>query len=332
MLSQPIWKDLFNVTFSPVSVSEATPCAAPDGPMPDLFGQVVVPARVSQPPAKARALTTSAISGPISSASSRSAALTQSLVSRLKPRLDMAGSTLFKMTWKESNTPSGRLVFRLAASGHRTSGKGFTSWPTPNAMEGGQTSRETVERGREGIRQAHGEIGASGGDTGSPTSIVADTMLARGKDWRQSAQSVSIENRASNIVADTANDGHTTADGLRTSAQSSVAPEQDGIGKSAGSGDADELGDTQHAGSQGRIRPGDMELHGGSAAHGPAATTGFWGNAEWLPCRDGKSRPVEPGVAPLAHGAPARVGRLRGYGNAIVSPQAQAFIEAYLES
>jgi DNA (cytosine-5)-methyltransferase 1 len=30
----------------------------------------------------------------------------------------------------------------------------------------------------------------------------------------------------------------------------------------------------------------------------------------------------------LAHGAPARVGRLRGYGNAIVAQAAQAFIES----
>jgi DNA (cytosine-5)-methyltransferase 1 len=56
----------------------------------------------------------------------------------------------------------------------------------------------------------------------------------------------------------------------------------------------------------------------------------FWSECEWLPCRDGKWRPVEPGTFPLAHGSPARVGRLRGYGNAIVAPQAQAFIKAYM--
>jgi DNA (cytosine-5)-methyltransferase 1 len=61
-------------------------------------------------------------------------------------------------------------------------------------------------------------------------------------------------------------------------------------------------------------------------------TNGFWRNAEWIPCRDGKARPVEPGTFPLAHGAPARVGRLRGYGNAIVAPAAEAFIRAYLET
>ena len=60
----------------------------------------------------------------------------------------------------------------------------------------------------------------------------------------------------------------------------------------------------------------------------PGPTNGFWRDADWLFCRDGKWRPVEPGTSPLAHGAPARVGRLRGYGNAIVAPQAAAFVEA----
>ncbi len=64
----------------------------------------------------------------------------------------------------------------------------------------------------------------------------------------------------------------------------------------------------------------------------PSPTNGHWRDADWLFCRDGKWRPVEPGTFPLAHGAAARVGRLRGYGNAIVAPAAQAFIEAYLES
>ena len=58
----------------------------------------------------------------------------------------------------------------------------------------------------------------------------------------------------------------------------------------------------------------------------------FWVDCDWLPCRDGKARPVEPGTFPLAHGATARVGRLRAYGNAIVPQVAQTFIEAYLES
>jgi DNA (cytosine-5)-methyltransferase 1 len=58
---------------------------------------------------------------------------------------------------------------------------------------------------------------------------------------------------------------------------------------------------------------------------------GFWRGADWIWCRDGKYRPVESGTFPLANGAPARVGRLRGYGNAIVAPLAQAFIEAVMD-
>ena len=61
-------------------------------------------------------------------------------------------------------------------------------------------------------------------------------------------------------------------------------------------------------------------------------TNGIWRDADWLFCRDGKWRPVEPRTFPLAHGVPNRVGRLRGYGNAIVAPQAAMFIEAFLES
>src|SRR6185437_5336000 len=61
-------------------------------------------------------------------------------------------------------------------------------------------------------------------------------------------------------------------------------------------------------------------LSGGSV---PQRLGGPWAEAEWIPCRDGVWRPVEPGTCPLAHGVPARVGRLRGYGNAIVPQVAE---------
>lgn len=57
---------------------------------------------------------------------------------------------------------------------------------------------------------------------------------------------------------------------------------------------------------------------------------GFWSDADWLGCRDGKFRPVEPSTFPLANGIPARVGRLRGYGNAIVPQVAAEFIKAFM--
>ena len=66
-----------------------------------------------------------------------------------------------------------------------------------------------------------------------------------------------------------------------------------------------------------------------------AATTstlnGFWRNADWLLCRDGKWRPVEPGTFPLAHGITNRVGRLRAYGNAINAEAAVEFIKIAMD-
>ena len=66
----------------------------------------------------------------------------------------------------------------------------------------------------------------------------------------------------------------------------------------------------------------------GQAALGGDTSTP-WSDLEWLLCRDGKTRPTQPGLFPLAYGVPGRVGLLRGYGNAIVPACAVAFIEAY---
>ena len=92
--------------------------------------------------------------------------------------------------------------------------------------------------------------------------------------------------------------------------------------------------DGGHSSTERQQRGGEQRQqpqNGRSVPHGPAGPTNcHWRDADWLFCRDGKWRPVEPGSFPLAHGLPARVGRLRGYGNAIVVPQAAAFIRAYL--
>ena len=63
----------------------------------------------------------------------------------------------------------------------------------------------------------------------------------------------------------------------------------------------------------------------------PSPVNGFWADADWLFCRDGKWRAVEPGTSPLADGAASRVGRLRAYGNAINAQVAETFIRSYLD-
>lgn len=104
-------------------------------------------------------------------------------------------------------------------------------------------------------------------------------------------------------------------------------------------------GHTGNDGAAGRERQA-----GPTAAPGihlrPLEVNGFWRDADWLFCRDGKWRPVEPGTFPLVDGAAARmgriepgvarvassnrVGRLKGYGNAINAQAAAAFIRAYM--
>lgn len=85
----------------------------------------------------------------------------------------------------------------------------------------------------------------------------------------------------------------------------------------------------------------------GSELMRPLEVNGFWRDADWLLCRDGKWRPVEPCTFPLVDGAAARlgrvepgvarvassnrVGRLKGYGNAINAQAAAEFIRAYVE-
>ena len=50
---------------------------------------------------------------------------------------------------------------------------------------------------------------------------------------------------------------------------------------------------------------------------------------EWVLGADGKARRVKPGVRLLAHGVPNRVGKLRGFGNAIDPRPAAQFIRAF---
>jgi DNA (cytosine-5)-methyltransferase 1 len=86
-----------------------------------------------------------------------------------------------------------------------------------------------------------------------------------------------------------------------------------------------------------RTQPGDNPATGHrdstptTCFNGDAhADHSFWGASDWLFCRDGLWRPVEPGSFPLADGLPGRVAHLRGYGNAIVPQVAATFIKAAL--
>jgi DNA (cytosine-5)-methyltransferase 1 len=70
-----------------------------------------------------------------------------------------------------------------------------------------------------------------------------------------------------------------------------------------------------------------------SSRHGHSTIpASHWDDFDIIPCADGKSRRVESGTFPLAHGVSGRVGMLRGYSNAIVPQVAAQFILACKEA
>lgn len=108
-------------------------------------------------------------------------------------------------------------------------------------------------------------------------------------------------------------------------------------GRSAGGGIIDSRMD--HAlqqgleGFSGNVRdghePGRLDTNATESTS--EAGGNYWSGFIWIPCADGKARRIKPGIAPLAHGIPGRVGQIRAYGNAIVSQVAAEFIRAYMD-
>lgn len=150
-----------------------------DGLMTSPCGREVAPASLSARQESAGDLLTSATSGPISSASSASVALQQSLVSRLQAKMGLLGSTLYALTWKERTTPAGRLIPALRASVRRTSDNGCTGWPTPSTTEQGEnvdTVLARKERHKAEGRKTPGllKLGTTAQLTGWPTPCNQD--------------------------------------------------------------------------------------------------------------------------------------------------------------
>ena len=112
--------------------------------------------------AKGKGLQTLVTSGRNGFGSSASAALQSSLESRLLPRLDTAGSTLFVEIWKRKATPLRRRYWEHTARARPTSGKGCTSVPTPNSYEPeGGGSVTVAERKAAGLNRPSGAAYAS---------------------------------------------------------------------------------------------------------------------------------------------------------------------------
>lgn len=130
-----ICEDSRSATSSPELASGPIPCASPDGLTINQSGPAPARASLSAQQAKEMGLLTSGTFGPTSSTSSASADLSMSLVNRLQAVTQTHGSTLYKLTWKEWDTPSGLCRLRQRASVLRTSESELIGWQTPVAND-----------------------------------------------------------------------------------------------------------------------------------------------------------------------------------------------------
>lgn len=284
--------DSISAISSPGSADGRLPCVAQDGQTVARHGQHHAPASLSARQAKGLGLLTSGTYGPPHIGLSASAALSWSLASNLAALTRATGSTLYKLTWKPWAMPSGRLRFRLQASARRTSETELIGWPTPIASNG----------------RGAGNFNRQGGGKPSDSSVIS--WLAHTNDHRQQSGS-----------GDWCG-GQCTKEGNYPGWRCQIGSM------------ADTYGNGREGRLSGRTDAEREAINGqagrGSPAGGAGPVNGFWRDADWLYCRDGKWRPVRPGSFPLADGVSARVGRLRAYGNAINIEAAAAFIKSYM--
>ncbi len=175
MSRQTTFEDLTECISSPESPDGNMPCNLRDGPMIGRCGPGRARAKAIRVLASERATTTNATCGPISSISSASVALQQSLVNKLRTQFDSVGSTVYKQTWKERVTPSGLRYWEHTARAATTYGSDCFGWPTPRAEEPGRTN--------DGYGKSVGMVASLTGwptpDTGSEGGRVSADPVAR---------------------------------------------------------------------------------------------------------------------------------------------------------
>ena len=200
----------------------------------------------------------------------------------------------------------------------------------------GRTWLDLVQTDLEASGYAFGPVGLCAAGFGAPhirprLYFVADAGSVK-SGWLSSVQRQEISEVGSGCESGELGNATFNGSGAFNGQSGQGGRLQEPIGRSGFSGN---LGNTDDARSQGRrlFRAGSERVSPDQCTAGAASpTNGFWRNAEWLYCRDEKYRAVEPGTFPLADGAAERVGRLRGYGNAIVAPVAEEFIRAFIET
>lgn len=197
-------EDLPSATFSPGLASGPIHSASPDGLTIARSGLAPARASLSARQAKEMGLLTSGTYGPTSSISSVSAHLSMSLANRLQAVTQTHGSTLYKQTWKEWDTPSGLCRLRQRASVRRTSENELIGWPTPvvGDMTGGPRPPDKKRGPAPGLQSATALTGwptpttesamrekryAQGGMPFSMAAALTGWVTPTSRDWKDSS-------------------------------------------------------------------------------------------------------------------------------------------------
>jgi hypothetical protein len=268
------------------------------------------------------------------------------LEAALKTSLHGRGSTIYRIGWKPHVTPSGRAISRLRASARRTSGNAPSSepslygWTTPQAHD--TSPRGKGQKAKHGTKHGCADLNADAMLSGWATPTAEDGR--RGvKDPRPTDTGIPLSQYAAlsgwptPMSADNRDRGFWDDPAIQRRKRLGKSIELSMLvgvagwptpnaSNGSGGGQAkrgDEPGAVERAE---RLRDA-VELDDGGR---PRPSDDPWRDADWLFCRDGKWRPVEPGTFPLAHGISGRVVRLRAYGNAIVPQAAAAFIRSFM--
>ena len=302
-------EDTSNVIGSQELVVGCLPLNGQDGADPS--GLEAVPVSRFRARDSEKAMPTNATSGPLFNALSPSAALSYALGSKLVANLEGSGCPLYRLIWSQQDMPSGPQIFRLRASGRHTSGSDSTGWPTPVSQPANGTPEDFLRRKRESVAR-----GSQMGIVLSDLQMVAKTVEVPLAGWptpdaigfATSNPETALKRAGKKTSADrqfTLGDAAHLAGWVTPSARDWK----------------DAPGMATEASNPGRI---DVQTYG------PVAEAGTWIDVEWLPCADGKARPTQPGLHPLAARVPGDVAKLRALGNAVVPEVAAAFIQAYM--
>lgn len=237
----------------------------------------------------------------------------------------------------------------------------LTNWPTPQAGQAKAGFAEAPERTSTGNRRGHqGNEMLRQARLAEPSTSFAGWPTARATDGTKGVRtgdgSKTEQDRNTGVRGSDLSDDRLAGSGLGDAAPGTGMGD---AGRSGLAGRSSEPGDdgqeretSERAGDDARTivcvdnadGSGRIERNFGALERElDAGRSSFWANAEWLYCRDGKYRPVEPGTFPMVDGSAFRVGSgspfegkvragmLKGYGNAIVPQTAAVFIRAVMD-